>query len=275
MTDYIVSIPSYNRSNICNNKTLTMLYNNHISKNKIYVYVANKTEYDIYLNTLNQNYYHKLIIGVKGLVQQREFIMNQWPENKCIVFLDDDVESVDLSISPSFKSHNLNYFIEHAFKECFSHKSFIWGVYPVFNPFFRKPRRELITNELKFIVGAFYGIINRPKLKDIKLTITKSQGHKEDTERTLKYFIHDGVVIRFDKIGFVTKYFGKEGGMGNFEERLIPLKEATIKLEKKYNNYGNIKIRKNGMYEFVLISKPKTKKINKSNKQKKTCKIRG
>jgi hypothetical protein len=274
-SDYIIAIPSYHRAEICNNKTLTMLHLNHIDKSKIYVYVADKEEYDIYFDTLDPRYYNKIIIGIKGLVQQREFIMKKWPQGKLIVFLDDDFDSIDLSISPTFKSKGLNYFIEYAFKECIIHKSFIWGVYPVYNPFFRKARKE-ITTELKFICGGFYGIINRPSLKSIELTISKNGSHKEDTERTLKYYIQDGIVIRFDKVGFITKNFSKQGGMGNFEERLAPLKEATLKLQKQYSEYGHIKIRKNGMYEFVLYSKPRlsvqniTKKmINKSRKTQK------
>lgn len=278
VSNYIVAIPSYHRAELCNSKTLHMLHTNHIEKSKIFIYVANKEEYNIYSEKLDKSYYNKIVIGIKGLVQQRDFIMKQWPEGKHIVFLDDDVESVDLSIS-SFKSKNLNYFIENAFKECIAHKAYIWGVYPVFNPFFRQARKEM-TTELKFIVGAFYGIINRPRLKAIELTITKTQGHKEDTERTLKYFIHDGIVIRFDKVGFVTKYFGRQGGMGNFEERLVPLKEATLKLKKKYPEYGNVKIRKNGMYEFVIFSKPHIQPTKKNththvkSKKTKTKKLR-
>ena len=128
---------------------------------KIYVYVANKEEYDIYEKTLDKKYYHKLIIGKKGLVPQRQFIMNSWPQNKHIVFLDDDVEKIDLTLSTQFKKHNLDYFIQYAFKECGKQKSYIWGVYAVFNPFFRKARKEM-TTDLNYIVGAFYGIINRP-----------------------------------------------------------------------------------------------------------------
>jgi hypothetical protein len=256
--DYVICIPSYKRANFCNEKTLTTLNKHKIDSDKIYVYVANKEDYDLYEKTLDKKLYHKLIIGKKGLVPQRQFIMEHWPENKHIVFFDDDVESIDLSLSPRFKDHNLDYFIKNAFKECEQQKSFIWGVYAVFNPFFRKPRPEL-TTQLNYIVGAFYGIINRPKLKSIQLTITKENGQKEDVERTLKYFIEDGIVLRFNKIGFTTKYYGKEGGLGKFEERLKPMKEACKKLGEKYSEYGNIKIRGNGMSEFVL------KKINSTN----------
>lgn len=264
MDDYIICIPSYNRSNICNEKTLNTLNKNNIDSHKIYVYVANKEEYDIYKSTLNTSFYNKLIIGKKGIVQQRQFINEQWPENKHIVFLDDDIESIDRSLSPKFKNRNLDYFIKEAFKECEKNNSFIWGVYAVFNPFFRKDTPEIST-DLKFIVGAFYAIINRPNLKNIQLTLSVESGQKDDVERTIKYFINDGIVIRFNRIGFKTKYFGKEGGLGRFEERLKPNLEVTKKLEETYPEYGYIKFRKNGMAEFVLRKNP----INNTQKQPK------
>lgn len=254
-SDYVICIPSYKRANFCNEKTLATLHKHNIKPSCIYIYVANKEDYDIYKETLDPKLYNKLIIGKKGLVPQRQFIMEHWPQDKHIVFFDDDVESIDLSLSPRFKGHNLDYFIKEAFKECEQHNSYIWGVYAVFNPFFRKARKEM-TTELNYIVGAFYGIINRPKLKSIQLTITKENGQKEDVERTIKYFIEDGIVLRFNKIGFTTKYYGKEGGLGQFEERLKPMKEACKRLENKYSEYGHTKVRGNGMSEFVLKKIP-------------------
>jgi hypothetical protein len=266
-SDYVICIPSYKRATVCNEKTLKTLHENKMNSKKIFVYVANKEEYEIYENTLDKNYYNKLVIGVKGLAHQRQFIMNKWSNGKHIVFLDDDVATIDLSLSPEFKSHNLDYFIKSAFKECLKHKSYIWGVYAVYNPFFRFSKKEL-TTDLNYIVGAFYGIINRPNLKSIQLTITKENGQKEDVERTIKYFVNDGVVLRFNKIGFITKYYGKEGGLGRFEDRLKPMKEACNKLEKAYSKYGSIKMRKNGMAEFVLKKIPSSVS-NQNNKTKK------
>jgi hypothetical protein len=281
MADYIVCIPSYKRAVVCKERTLNTLHKNNIDPKKIYVYVANKEDYELYKNTLDPKTYNKLVIGKKGLVPQRQFISNQWPANKHIVFLDDDVESIDLSLSSEFKKHNLDYFIKYAFSECVKNKSYIWGVYAVFNPFFRKARKDM-TTDLNYIVGAFYGIINRPNLKAIQLTITKENGQKEDVERTLKYFLHDGIVLRFNKIGFVTKYYGKEGGLGRFEDRIKPMLEASKKLKAKYGDYGEIKMRGNGMAEFVLkkvasrfdvANKTQNKKPVKKNKTKKVKKI--
>jgi hypothetical protein len=272
--DYVICIPSYKRPILCNEKTLTTLYKHKISAKNIYVYVANKEDYDIYKTSLDPKLYNKLIIGQKGLVPQRQFIMEQWPSDKHIIFFDDDIESIDLSLSQRFKSHNLDYFIKEAFKECHIYKSYIWGVYAVFNPFFRKARSEMST-PLNYIVGAFYGIINRPNLKNIQLTITKENGQKEDVERTLKYFIEDGIVLRFNKIGFTTKYYGKEGGLGTFEERLKPMKDACKKLAEKYSEYGHIKTRGNGMTEFVLKKIPsriEQKEKEEKNKTRKKIK---
>jgi hypothetical protein len=242
---YIICIPSYSRATICNERTLKTLHENQIDSSKIYVYVTEE-EYDIYNSTLDKTFYNKLIIGEKGLVQQRQFIINQWEINQQIVFLDDDIEKIDLTLSDF---QNLDHFINHAFIECKNYKSYIWGLYPVYNPFFRQTKKEMTTH-LNYIVGAFYGIINR-HLESIQLTIT-TDGQKEDVERTLKYFVNDGIVLRFNKIGFVTKYYGKEGGLGTFKDRIEPMKKACEILKQHYNNYGNIKVRKNGMSEFVL-----------------------
>ena len=248
---YVVCIPSYKRATVCNTKTLNTLKENKIESKNIYVYVANKEEYDEYSKVLDRSLYNKLIIGIKGLVPQRQFIIESWPHKKRIVFFDDDVASIDLSMSDNFKNKTLHEFFMYAFEECKRKKAYIWGVYPVFNPFFRNAREELSTC-LNYIVGAFYGIINRPSLKSLELTLTKDNGQKEDVERTLKYFIQDGIVLRFNRVGFKTKYYGKSGGLGTFEERLKPMLQASQRLKQAYPEYGEITTKTTGMTEFKL-----------------------
>jgi hypothetical protein len=246
--DYVIAIPSYHRSEICRDKTLTMLSKHHIPKEKIYVYIVKEDE-EAYKKTCDV----KQIIGKKGLVQQRQFIIEYFPEGKPIVFLDDDIEKVDVD---DFKT--LDHFIKEAFRITKEENAYIWGVYPVFNPFFRK-NKPRITTCLNYIVGAFYGIINR-RNPTLKLSLTKENGQKEDVERSLLYFKKDGVVIRFNRVGFVTKYYGKQGGLGTFEERLQPMKKASYLLKQKYPEYGTILTRKTGMTEFRLKKIKSTKK---------------
>jgi hypothetical protein len=217
--------------------------------------VADEAESAEYERVLDKKLYGSLKVGRKGLVQQRQFIMESFPAGKNIVFLDDDVSSIDLSMSGIFKDQTLDYFIRYAFKESKKCGSYIWGVYPVFNPFFRGAREEVSTC-LNYIVGAFYGIINRPKLPSLRLLLTESNGQKEDVERTLKYFITDGIVIRFNKVGFETKYYGKSGGLGTFEDRLKPMLEASMLLKQHYPEYGSVYTKKNGMTEFKLKKIP-------------------
>jgi hypothetical protein len=273
MTDYVVCIPSYKRAELCNEKTLKTLHHHKIPASKIHVYIVKEDEEE-YKEKLDAKYYNQIIVGKKGLVPQRKFIQEQFPEGKHIVFFDDDIGSIDLKMSSLFKGHSLDYFFKYAFDQCKKNSAYIWGVYPVFNPFFRKSRKEMTTCQT-YIVGAFYGIINRPNLKAIELTITKENGQKEDVERTIKYFKHDGIVLRFNRVGFETKYYGKSGGLGTFEARLKPMLEASQRLKKMFPEHGEISTKKHGMTEFKLKKLPsKFELVNEESKQAKTRKIK-
>lgn len=239
-----VVIPSYKRSKICNDKTLTTLNRFGISKDIIDVYVIEE-EYELYLNSLNKDFYNRIVIGVKDLAPQREFINQQYPENTWLVCLDDDIDDIDLSLS---EFETLTEFIQDAFYKCLEKKCYIWGIYPVWNHFFRLNKED--TDCLNIIVGAFYGIINRPSLESIKLKLTTNS--KEDVERSIRYFIEDGITMRFNKIGFKTKYYGSQGGIGTFKERVVHSLSDCQLLLQHFSEYGKIKTRKNGMSEFVL-----------------------
>jgi len=253
--DYVVCIPSYKRSRICNEKTLKMLQKAHIPASKIYVYVANEAEKKEYEAVLDSARYGRLVVGKPGVVAQRHFITQQWPEGKHLVLLDDDVESVDMSLSGLFRRASLDAFFKAAFQECRKKGAYMWGVYPVLNPFFRKGRPE-ISYGLNYIIAAFHGIINRPHLRSIVLKTSQKIPYKEDVERTILYFKTDGILVRFNRIGFKTKYYGTEGGLGTFEARIGPSKEASKMLEEVYPEYGVVVERPNGMTEFKLKRLP-------------------
>jgi hypothetical protein len=248
--DYIIVIPSYKRANQLQTKTLSCLFNAGISKEKINVFIVEE-EYEEYLEMLDKNYYNKLIVGKIGLVQQREFINEYYSVGTKILSLDDDVENIDLSLT-DYK--NVDSFFVDAFDTCEKKGSFIFSVYPVFNPFFRKNRPN-ITEELTYCIGAFYGYINRHD-DDLKLVLTQ-EGNKEDVERSILYYLKDGKTLRFNKIGFKTKYYGV-GGLGGFKERLDIMKQKTIDINAKYPLFTRIKIRKNGLYEICF---KKTKSV--------------
>jgi hypothetical protein len=272
MAEYNICIPSYGRPQILQDKTLTTLKRMCIHPDDIYIYVIQE-EFEQYKQILDKTMYNDITIGVLGLPQQREFISSKlnsvkkfWQnqnflieknplgffEIKQIVYMDDDIQEIDLKYT-NFSS--LDIFIQNAFKACSRAESYIWGIYPVWNPFFREKQKKDVTTDLRYICGCMYGIINRKKDLELQLKITLENGEKEDVERTCLFWKKDGVVLRYNKIGAKTKYYGKEGGLGNFKSRLEKSKIACEKLKEHFPLYGNIKVRKNGMSEFVFISK--------------------
>lgn len=246
---YQISIPSYKRATLCNTKTLVMLCKLGIDKTFINVFVTPE-DLEEYKLVLNPDYYNLLIVGKEGLVSQRQFIEEYYPAGTHLIFIDDDVEHLDLTMTDYITA---NHFFEKAFEICITNQSYIWGLYPVYNPFFRQSK-EPITTTLKYIIGAFYGIITRPKCEDLFITLTTG-GNKEDVERTLLYYLKDRCVTRFNTIGFKTKYYGKTGGLGTLQERLGEMRKASILINTAYPYLTKIRIRKNQLYEIILRDK--------------------
>ena len=75
------------------------------------------------------------------------------------------------------------------------------------NAFFMKKK---VTTDLKFIMGGLYGFVNR-KTKSIQPSSKIKE--KEDYEQSIKYFIKDGGVVRFNDVSAKTKNHSK-GGLG-------------------------------------------------------------
>ena len=181
---YIIAIPSYKRSNIINFKTLMTLKNHNIKRSKIYIFVANDVEYSDYIKNVDKSLYNKIIIGEKGLKNQRNFIVDYFKEGINLVQMDDDIDDIVELIPNDNRRMNklisikdLNRFFVDAFRMIKKKNIFIWGIYPVSNPYFMT---DTITNDLRFIVGPMWGIVNRHN-NELKLTIDE----KENVERNV------------------------------------------------------------------------------------------
>jgi hypothetical protein len=260
---YVICIPSYKRPKVLEEKTLTTLHKAGIPADRIHVYVANLSQYEEYKNSVNVHLYGSMTIGVIGLVQQREFIEQQYACGQRIVFMDDDVGFIDLELDNNFKNYSLAYFFCCAFDKCENTGAYMWGVYPCFNPYFRSARREEPTTELTYIVGALYGVLNRPNDEKLQLKLTRIDSQKEDVERTLLYFQTDGIVLRYNRIGFVTKYYLNDGsGLGRLKDRIVSMMEASHRLFEQFKEFGYLKTRKSGITEFVFSRKKSRHNVN-------------
>jgi hypothetical protein len=134
------AIPSYNRCEILKSNTLAMLEHYKIPKKQIYIFVV-KEEYQQYKDALPD--YKHIIIGAKGLANQRNFITNYFKEGQYIVNLDDDIKKLN-SLESSLRARatqleQLDSFsteINKAFKLCKEHNAFIWGISQTNNDYF-------------------------------------------------------------------------------------------------------------------------------------------
>jgi hypothetical protein len=244
MSNYVVAIPSYNRYEVLSNKTLKTLFNGNVNKNKIFIFVANKKEYDLYEEHIPKNMYNKIIIGKKGITNQRIFISRYFEEGQYVVSMDDDVEQFEVLRGEKLAIiKDVNEFFIKAYKLLKENGLYIWGIYPVRNPFFMYKE---VTFDLRFIIGVTFGFITRHNNK-LKMSI-KSET-KEDYEQTILYFKMDGGVMRFNNITVKTK-FNSEGGLGT--DRQERNKNAAEYLHKKYPDIITVFQRKNGTHEVKL-----------------------
>lgn len=231
-----------------------MLNKHGINKDLIYIFV-DECEIDEYSNCLNHNHYNQIIKGGKGILKQVEAVEAFFPIGTHILRIDDDIDEIIFDTS-GFLGIPLDDFIKLAFSVCIENKAFIWGLYPVNNQFFMLNNPEINFN-LSYICGNFYGFINR-NIDELKLTTTvKTNGNKEDVERTLRYWTCDGIIVRFDRITTKTKYYGTDGGgLGRFNDRLEPMKKATINLLSEFNEFGSLYTKSCGMTEFKFKKTP-------------------
>jgi len=214
--DYIVAIPSYKRAETLRDKTLATLKEHRIPAEKIHVFVATPEEKDLYMKTLEVGTYGKLIVAIPGMAAVRNFITGYYPVGQHIVNIDDDIKGF-LEYSETARRHevplrNLDGFIRRAFADSARLGFRLWGVYPVPNGFFMRAGEP--SADLKYIIGAFWGITN-PGLNVLKVTIDD----KEDYLRSLIMYVADGGVLRYRDVAPKTAYYKEAGGMQ--EERTM------------------------------------------------------
>jgi hypothetical protein len=270
--DYIIAIPSYNRPDLIQVKTLALLHRYKIPTNKIIIFVANQEQHDLYKEKIPEFLYGGLVIGHLGLKNQRNFIMDYFPEGQHIVQMDDDLDKIMeliLQMKMDSKKHSrgssknkskrnsqfiknlkplddLDAFIKRAFKICNEKGIFLWGVYPLANARFMSPK---VTTDLRFIVGPFWGIINRHR-PDLRITIDE----KENSERTLQYYTIDNSVLRFNNIGIETRYYTNKGGMQDEgKDRKAEALKSVYYLHQKYPKLTKIYLgKKSGVPEIRI-----------------------
>jgi hypothetical protein len=263
MSNYVVAIPTYNRQDVVFKKTISTLLNGGVSKSHIYIFVANKEQEKLYEEALPKNSYHKIVVGKKGIANQRKFIANYFKEGQYVISMDDDVEEFQtlkgtkktktmkkgkIANDKLVKIKDVNQFFIDAYKTLKKEKLYIWGVYPVRNALFMYHN---YTTDLRFIIGVTFGFIVR---HDRKLEPSIRSESKEDYEQTILYYKKDGGVVRFNNVVPKTK-FNSPGGLGT--DRFERNKNAAEYLTETYPDIVKRNDRPNGTPEVKLTRLPR------------------
>jgi hypothetical protein len=231
---YVVAIPSYGRVEGLKNNTLKTLHDGGIPSSKIYVFVANKEEETAYREGIPKELYGKLIVGIKGLLEQRNFITDYFPKGQRYVSIDDDVkgyykvvppagEKRSLTGSKLVQIHKLDTLFRLGFEECAKHKYHLWGIAPVANAGFMKNE---IDTDIRFISGGTFGVINRKMPLHI--------AYKDDYERTLQNAVIDGGVIRLSGVCAKWRMYQPGGLDAKRVERIDENRKSAKYLMDKY-----------------------------------------
>jgi hypothetical protein len=254
-----IAIPSYRREKTLLKKTLKTLSEYKVSPDRIDIFVANEDERLIYELEIPQSMYGRIVVGIRGIREIRNFIQSYYNEGDYVLCMDDDIEEVYQVINGEKKPlRDFNSFVEYAFKVCEEAKTRFWGVYAVDNAFFMK---EQVSLGLRFLVGVMFGMI---VTHDKHLIVETSE--KEDYERSIRAYLRYGNVVRFDFIGFKTNYYNEPGGLQGqrSEERIT---SDALKLIAMFPNQVRKNTRrKNKYFEIELVEQREEKKVASKRK---------
>lgn len=255
--NYKITIPSYKRPETIKNKTLTILNDYNIPNDNIKIFVADEKELKSYKKSLGNDY--EVIKGVHTIGEQRNFIENYYPEKTKLMMFDDDLDGIFKKDDQNLiKLKNLeDDFILKGFEECLKNNSKLFGLYAAANAYFMKNR---IYKKLCYIPGGVFGVIveHDPFLKRVT-------NHGEDYEYSIRQYIKNKSLIRFDYLTIKSKFFKEEGGLQTFRTK-ENIYNSIKWIEDNFSDYCKMYIRKStGNAELRL--KDKTLKLNK-NQQK-------
>ena len=240
MNNYVFAVPSYRRAYAFATKTLQTLKRNGIDPKEIYCFLSDPLEKNQYVAACAANdpeYLPTFVDSVPTLASNRNFIAKYFDEGQKIIWCDDDLVAINFRQDEKNLVETTNFlkYIDEAFNACEEKGSWIWGIYAASNPFFMK---DNIGEGLYYIIGSCYGTINRHH--DVAMVTLED---KEDFERTLKYYDHDGIVLRLNFLTVESAYYKEPGGMQETRTKQR-IDESAKFLANKYPNYCTYYIRK-------------------------------
>ena len=287
LEDYVVAIPSYKRPDTLKNKTMKVLKHYGIEPKRIYIFVADTEQKAIYEAALEPKDYHKIIVGVPGIKNIRNFMPKYFREGQHIFYMDDDIYKVydtenssgDLKNKKANRQvplKSLKKLIAQGFALSKKTGFTNWGVYPANNPYFMKARTnnidDYVSTNLVYIIGFMTGVINNREAE------IRTIDDKEDYERSIKYYLKDGGLLRFNNVTCLTRCYKEPGGM-QVERTAKRIHDSAVYLTEQYPLLCTLNTSKKSGYTEIRLrdrrteeEKSKALKASKSKKKPRTRK---
>lgn len=216
-----VLVPSYRRPACLVRKTLPLLLDRRVDPRDITVVVASTEERRAYLSAIRAAdlAVGEVVVAVPGMAAVRNWIADTYRGR--VVQIDDDVTEVAQWADPRtlVPVPSLPALFEEGFGHADAAGAELWGIYPVPNPYFMRPG---VRTDLRYIEGGFWGttLTGAPHQR-------VTMDDKEDYERSLRYYLACGTVVRIDYYTFRANYYTEPGGMQ--EERTAARVDASAR----------------------------------------------
>lgn len=228
--DYRIVIPTHNRVDVIQKKSLPLLKQLGIPASKITLVVSNAEQRDAYKEGVPKDMYGELLmLPSKGIGEVKNAITRHYPAGKRLVVFEDDIRdlrqlSADGKKLVSVKA--LEPIIVKGFALCKEHKTILWGIYAVPNAFFMKKETSF---DLKFVIGTCYGLVN-------DTSVVLKTNVKEDYELSLIVWRKYGAIVRFNNIVAMRKAYPDkgQGGLEDLKERKARTEKSVDYLMKEY-----------------------------------------
>ena len=231
-----IVIPTYLRSDTITKKTLTALQQEGFLASDITLFVANPEEANLYKQKVPANLYSEIIVGVKGISAQRNFISRCYPEGTHLLYIDDDIRG--FKRLKGFENLHLPTLVQDMFTYCENNNSLLFGFYPACNDLYLKPR---VREGLHLVCGSCFGYINNHSFYT-----DETLQCKVDYDLSVLSYRYTNNLVRVDFVSPITSYWKSKGGL--VAERTFESEMACAR-QLYYGNldfFDKLYIKKNG-----------------------------
>jgi hypothetical protein len=206
MIDYQIAVMSYQRPEQLVELTLATLNRHDTDHRRVTVFVADDSEREIYRSHLPDTINIK--VTALGHFNSIRAAHLSYAKDTPLLILDDDINAIEQKQDDKLVTFDgsIDDLATYGFDICDTHKTKMWGIYPVRNAFYMKDQTVI---GLRYLVGCLWGTYAQDTAVMTPNRLFDSSGN--DFETTLQSFRHHGRIARLDWLTVHTKYFAGGG----------------------------------------------------------------